>query len=338
MSSDAMSGWADLSAAARDLVGVAAHVVEGIVQGAGDAVADCVETAGNVAHDGARAAGVWAGRIPVAGGALRVAAMWAGGAVAGSANLAGAALKGGFGIAAGAVGGALQVVGGVLLASRGLLLGGLLDLGASLAGAVLLVLGTLVALVQQLLFLQRARALSPAERELLRRVFRRSLSSYNVRLVEGRAGVFGFNERPFTLGNTIYLKQYLSSVPGLLIHECVHVWQYQNAGPRYAIEALVAQVLLPDAYDWEGELGREKVGWPAFNKEAQAQLIEDTWLGGSLTVDGHTTTGGGAFFDLRDGTSGAANFSFKGTDRTALATGAAASLRGRINARWSKAL
>src|SRR5205814_3844422 len=110
-------------------------------------------------------------------------------------------------------------------------------------------LGTFVALVQKVLFLQRpARALTEAEREMLRRVFRRSVSLYNVRLVEGRAGLFGFNVRPFTLGNTIYLKYYLSSLPGLLIHECVHVCQYQNIAPRYLIEALGAQVLLPDAY------------------------------------------------------------------------------------------
>jgi hypothetical protein len=334
-----MSGWGDLSKAARDLVGAAARVAEGVVQGAGDAVADCVETAGNAVQDGTSAAGEVAGRIPVAGGSLRAAAGWSGGVVAGIAHLAGATLKGGFGIAAGAVGGGLKVGCGVLLVSRGLLAGGLMDVGSSLVGAVLLVLGIFVALVQKVLFLQHhARALTGVEREMLRRVFRRSFSSYNVRLVEGRAGLFGFNDRPFTLGNTIYLKNYLSSLPGLLIHECVHVWQYQNVGPRYAIEALSAQVLLPDAYDWEGEVGRGKIGWPEFNKEAQAQLIEDTWLGGSLTVRGQTTTGGGVFFDLQAGTTDTVKFDFKGTDRTALATVAATSLRGRINARWSKAL
>lgn len=334
-----MSGWGDLSESARAFVGAAAGVAAGVVQGAGDAVADCVETAGNAVQDGANAVGERAGRIPAVGGSLRAAARWSGGVVAGLAHLAGAALKGGFGIAAGAAGGALKVGCGVLLVSRGLIAGGLIDVGSSLAGAVLLVLGIFVALVQQVLFLQHhARALTRAERELLRRVFRRSISSYNVRLVEGRSGLFGFNDRPFTLGNTIYLKHYLSSLPGLLIHECVHVWQYQNVGPRYAIEALSAQVLLPDAYDWEGEVGRGKLGWPEFNKEAQAQLIEDTWLGGSLTAGEHTTTGDGVFFDLEDGTTDTVKFDFKGTDRTALATGAATSLRGRINARWSKAL
>jgi hypothetical protein len=334
-----MSRWDDLRGATRDRVEAAADLAGGVVQGIGDLAADCIETAGNAAHDGLCAASHVARRIPFFGGVLSGAAAWAGGAAAGGAAVAGAALKGGLGIAAGAVSGAIKLAGGVLLLHRGLALGGLIDLGAGLAGGLLLVLGTFVALVQQLLFLQSpARALTADERELLRRVFRRSLSLYNVRLVEGRSGLFGLNERPFTLGNTIYLKNYLSSLPGLLIHECVHVWQYQHHGPRYAIDALSAQALLPDAYDWEAELVRGKPVWTRFNREAQAELIQDTWLRGSLTTGGRKTTGGGAFFDHQGGFTETAELTFNGTDRTALAVGAVTSLRRRINARWSRAL
>jgi len=130
-------------------------------------------------------------------------------------------------------------------------------------------------------------------------------------------------------------------VPGLLIHECVHAWQYQHLGPRYAVLALGAQVLLPDAYDWEAELGRGKPGWRQFNQEAQAELIEHTWLRGSLLAggkNGKKTTGGGVFFDLEDGAPGAAELIINGADRTELALGAAAALRRRLCARWSKAL
>lgn len=334
-----MRPWGELSAAAGGCVRAAARLVEGVVQGAGDMVADVVETAGHAAHDALCAAGERAGRLPAAGGVLRGAAAWSGGIVAGVANLVGAAVKGGAGLAAGALGGALQVGGGVLLLQRGLVLAGLVDLGAGVAGLVLLVLGTLVSLVQHALLLQRrARPLTAEEKAMLRRVFRRSISLYNVRLVEGRAGVFGLNDRPFTLGNTIYLKQYLSSVPGLLVHECVHAWQYQSIGPRYAVDALGAQQLLPDAYDWAGELKRGRAAWTVFNKEAQAQLIEDTWLGGSLTAEGRTTTGNGAFFDLGGDGGITVAFSVQGTDHTALAVGAVTSLRKRLNARWSKIL
>jgi hypothetical protein len=334
-----MTRWDDLRRAGGALVETAADAAGGLVQGAGDLAADCVETAGHAVHDGLCAAGRLAGRIPLAGGALRVAAKWLGGAAAGVANVGGAVMKGGLGVAAGAVSGALKITGGVLLLSRALVLGGLIDLGAGLAGVVLLVLGTVVALVQQQLFLQAAaRALTPGERELLRRIFRRSISLYNVRLVEGRAGLFGLNPRPFTLGNTIYLKEYPADVPGLLIHECVHAWQYQHLGPRYAALALGAQVLLPDAYDWEAELGRGRPGWRQFNKEAQAELIEHTWLRGSLVAGGKKTTGSGVFFDRKDGSTDAAELIFNGADRTELALGAATSLRRRICARWSKAL
>ncbi|HWO27037.1 MAG TPA: hypothetical protein VNO30_50250 [Kofleriaceae bacterium] len=334
-----MSRLSDLRRAGGTLVEATAEIAGGVVQGIGDLAADCVETAGHAVHDALGAAGRWAGRIPVAGGVLRGAAAWLGGAVAGVTNVAGAAGKGGLGIAAGAVSGALKLAGGVLLVSRALVLGALIDLGAGLAGAVLLVLGTAAALVQQQLFLQTAaRALTRSEREMLRRIFRRSISLYNVRLVEGRAGLFGSNPRPFTLGNTIYLKEYPADTPGLLIHECVHAWQYQHLGPRYAALALGAQVLLPDAYDWEAELSGGKPDWRQFNKEAQAELIEHAWLRGSLTAGGKKTTGGGVFFDLEDGAAGAAELVFNGADRTALALGAATSLRRRICARWSKSL
>ena len=333
-----MRPWGELSAAAGERARAAARLVEGVVHAAGDGIADVVETAGHAIEGGLCAAGERAGRLPAAGGALRAIAAWSGGIVAGIARLVGAAVKGGFGVVAGALGGALEVGCGVLLLQRALVLGGLVDLGAGVAGLVLLVVGKLVSLVQHALFLQRrARPLTAEEKAMLRRVFRRSLSLYNVRLVEGRAGVFGLSDRPFTLGNTIYLKQYLSTVPGLLVHECVHAWQYQSIGPRYAVDALGAQQLLPDAYDWEGELKRGRAAWTVFNKEAQAQLIEDTWLGGSLTAEGRTTTGGGCFFDI-GGDGATVVFSYQGTDHTALAVGAATSLRKRLNARWSKLL
>ncbi len=335
-----MSPRRTFSDAAGDLVETAAEVVASAVQAAGDVAADLVETAGNAVQDGSHAGGEVVGRIPAVGGFLQSTAVWSGGVMAGVANLAGSAIKGPFGIAAGGVGGALKVGGGVLLLNRALVVGGLNDLGASIAGKILVVLGTLVSLIQRVLLLQRRdRALTRAEQEMLRRVFHRSISLYNVRLVEGRSGLFGVNDRPFTLGNTIYLKTSdVSAMPEVLVHECAHVWQYQNVGPRYAIEALGAQALLADAYDWEAEIVRGRTAWTKFNREAQAQLIEDSWLRGSLTVEARTTTGAGAFFNQEAGTTATVQLIFNGTDHTTLAVGAAASLRARRNARWSKTL
>jgi hypothetical protein len=107
---------------------------------------------------------------------------------------------------------------------------------------------------------------------VLHGVFRGAIDLDRVRVVPGRAGLFDVNKRPFTLGNTVYLKGRTS--PGLLVHEAVHVWQYQHHGARYAAEALWAQLRLGRrAYDWRAEQARGK-DWRHFNAEAQAAYVE----------------------------------------------------------------
>jgi len=158
-------------------------------------------------------------------------------------------------------------------------------IGASIAGAILLILGTLVSMLQRLLLLQGpVRALSKTEEESLRKIFGDSLALHKVRIIAGRSGLFGLNTRAFTLGNTIYMKSFTAT--DVLVHECVHVWQYQHFGPRYAIEALTAQYQRGSAaYDWQAEAARGKSDWREFNREAQAQLIQDVWLRGVSTLD-----------------------------------------------------
>ena len=210
------------------------------VQTAGDAIADLFETAGN---------------------ALRIGAL---------TNLLGALVKGVFGIIGAVPGGVAKLVAGAPLS-------GLVDIGASIFGALIIAGGMLLALVQRLLFLQSgARRLTASEVETLRRVFGESLSLYNIRIVDGRSGIFALSGRAFTLGNTIYMKK--ETRPSVLIHECVHVWQYQNLGPRYAADALGAQLIYGmRAYDWRDEPARGRGEWLDFNAEAQAEHIEDCW-------------------------------------------------------------
>lgn len=143
---------------------------------------------------------------------------------------------------------------------------------AQVAGAVVLTLGRLVARVQS----HKKRKLTEDETALLERVFLGSVALDRVRIVAGRAGLFDLNKRPFTLGNTIYLKGRDS--PKLLVHECTHVWQYQHLGPRYVFDALAAQRRLgPGAYDWKAELARGKAGWLELNAEAQAEYVADVY-------------------------------------------------------------
>ena len=224
---------------------------ENAVQRAGDAIADLFETAGNAVG------GAWPGSI-----------------VAGATNLTGATIKGLFGVAGGIPGGILKIVAG---APRS----GAIDIGANVAGALIVFGGKLLSLVQRILYLQSSdRRPTPEEAERLRNVFGDSLSLYNVRIIDGRSGIFALSGRAFTLGNTIYMKK--ETRPSVLIHECVHVWQYQHLGPRYAMDALGAQLKYGmAAYDWQQEPLRGCADWTEFNLEAQAEHIEDLWKEGA---------------------------------------------------------
>jgi hypothetical protein len=181
------------------------------------------------------------------------------------------------------------------------------NVAAGFAGGVIMVLARAVALGQAVLLGVRGRAVTAEEHAMLTTVYRDSVDLRAVRVVPGFAGVFGMNGRPVTLGGTIYLKGVTN--PATLVHECAHVWQYQHLGCRYTADAVIAQLTVkPSAYQWVDELTRGKTHWREFNREAQAQLLED------LAEDG--------FF--------AAERSFvrDGVDHTGLAVAAVAEVRG----------
>jgi hypothetical protein len=94
-----------------------------------------------------------------------------------------------------------------------------------------------------------ARRLTGPEIGELRKIFGDSVDYDAVRIKEGNAGVFSANDRAFTSGNTIYLKNFrddpwtpdrLEQMPAL-VSEMTHVWQYQNGGAGYAARALLSQ-------------------------------------------------------------------------------------------------
>jgi hypothetical protein len=205
-------------------------------------------------------------------------------------NVVGAVIAGLSGILGGVPAGVIRVVGGLVVWDRRLLLRGAVGVASSIAGALVLLAGTVVAAVQRLVGAEApARPLTPVEQAMLRGVFGGSLSYVNVRIVQGRSGLFGANRRPFTLGNTIYLKDVdLEERPDVLVHEVVHVWQYQHEGPRYTADALGAQVLYGyrgrGAYDWQAELARGRTSWADLNKEAQGSFVQEAWRSG----DDHT--------------------------------------------------
>jgi hypothetical protein len=182
--------------------------------------------------------------------------------------------------------------GGVVAAACGLVaslvagVGGLAsrNVAAALAGGVIVVLARVVALGQAVLLGVRGRALTADERAMLTAVYRDSVDLRAVRVVPGFAGVFGMNRRPVTLGGTIYLKGVTQQAT--LVHECAHVWQYQHLGSRYTVDAVVAQLTVkPSAYRWVDELGRGRTHWREFNREAQAQLLEDLAADGFFSAE-----------------------------------------------------
>src|SRR3954469_25762715 len=163
-----------------------------------------------------------------------------------------------------------------------------------LVGATVAAAGRAVGAVQTAVGLQaKARALSDDESATLRRVYRGALDLAPIRIVEGRSGLFGLSDRPFTLGNCIYLKAFdTARRMDVLVHEACHVRQYQHEGTRYVGGSLLGQLRNGSkAYDWRAER-RSGKPWGSFGPEAQAQLIQDLFGQGRRGV----ARGSGAFF------------------------------------------
>jgi hypothetical protein len=124
------------------------------------------------------------------------------------------------------------------------------------------------------------RSLRDDEVAALRQVFGDSIDYSQVTIKEGSAGIFA-GDRPITMGNTIYMKDDRSFET--LVHEMAHVWQFQNGGNDYMLEAGWAQFsnwaqgnATRVAYDWTRDIDK---GWAALNPEQQAHLIEDAASG-----------------------------------------------------------
>lgn len=200
--------------------------------------------------------------------------------------------------------------------------GALTRAATSVAGAVFVAGGLAVGRLQEIVPALRSRRVTADEERTLREVFGDGLPLGAVRIVpELRgAGIFGVSRRAVTLANTIYLKGDRRS--SLLVHECVHVWQYRQRGPRYAAEAVVAQNV-GHGYDWRGAVAGGTTRWINVNVEGQAQFLQDLYDGGTGVEQGRLVTGRGAYFRAYDA---GAERDFPG--HRALAEDAMATLRG----------
>jgi hypothetical protein len=66
----------------------------------------------------------------------------------------------------------------------------------------------------------------------------------------------------------------------LKIYETVHVWQNQNGGTDYMLEAIHAQLTV--GYGYEDDILVKKRTWYLLNPEQQGQLIQDAYTYGFL--------------------------------------------------------
>lgn len=176
-------------------------------------------------------------------------------------------------------------------------------------GAILLPGNALIDLILTTLNIKdKARGLTKEEIAVLRPVFGDSLAYGMIRINEGRIGIMG---PPFagtrgatTVGYRIYFRSYNIVT---LVHECVHVWQFQFGATRYIGQSVVFQGIHAlggdDPYDWFAQIGTDVNGWYLMNNvEAQAEFIEDLFnFGHFIASDGTTDDSTGAFFRQDDG-------------------------------------
>lgn len=336
-------GWfQDLQNGVGAVANAIADGAETVVDAVEEVASDVFETAGNAVEDGLEVVGAAVGGVPIIGRAAHALLGWVGYSLSAAIDVLAAIVKGAGGLIRGTFAGLVRLLGGIVSLNPRLMLRGLGNIGAGVAGVLVIVGGKVVSVVQTIFFLERPRALNPKEQELLHLVFRRSLAIYNIRIVDGFAGVFSINGRAFTLGNTIYLKGFPVDT---LVHEAVHTWQFRHAGAGYAPEALFAQWTLPDAYDWLAEIARGRGDWTEFNRESQAQLMQNLYNDGERSIPLPARYGGGAFFEIdpvisngQPVVSGAFSFVFGGVDHTALAIRAVAELRRKRSFRFSQFL
>lgn len=119
--------------------------------------------------------------------------------------------------------------------------------------------------------------------DYLKKVFGNALNYSDIRIKRGETLISKSNGgRALVLGNLILLvnngiystgtssEGYLKP-GGVLLHELIHVWQYQNGGPSYMSDAIVWQIASSNAYNWRSRI---RNGWANLNPEAQAAFIE----------------------------------------------------------------
>lgn len=256
--------------------------VEDLLGDGEEEVSDAIESGGNAAKDKADQIADAVKDVPIIGGAVASVVRWTGRVTAGICELAANIVKGIGAFVKASAGLVLGIIEGIVTGSLGTILDAFVDYAANIFGGILIIAGGFISLVQIIFGTQKEkRKLTEDERELLELIYQKTLKLNNIRIVEGRSGIYSFNDRPFVKGNLIYMKNISPADWNWnLVHESVHVWQYQHYGARYAADALGASIFLGKdrAYNWLKEIRP----WTNFNAEAQAEFFEDLYKCGEI--------------------------------------------------------
>jgi hypothetical protein len=156
-------------------------------------------------------------------------------------------------------------------------------------GLVIFLALRIVDLVQSVIGVQPAkRRLTERERGLLWPVFRESLNYNFIELVVGPAGLLTMSGRALTMGFTIYLPSYSEQT---LVHECVHVWQFEFQRFQYIGNSALNQLDQIafskgyQPYNWKTRLDAGDSWYTIKSAEAQAKFIEDVYASGRFDIN-----------------------------------------------------
>jgi hypothetical protein len=182
-------------------------------------------------------------------------------------------------------------------------------------GALIFVLIISIDFIQTIFGFEKKRKLTEDEIKVLEPIFGDSLLYFLIRIVEkpGILRSIDGNPRAFTIGYNIYPP--VNSMK-TLVHECVHVWQFQYAGTQYIGQSMVQQAIGGKAtYDWKTTMGQDDNAWYLLDSnEAKASFIDNVFSDGTFSSGGIVDDSDGAFFAT--GKKGTNNFQDGGVDYT----------------------
>jgi len=185
----------------------------------------------------------------------------------------------------------------------------------SVIGALIFALIMSIDFIQTIFGIEKKRKLTENEIKVLKPIFGDSLLYFLIRVVEtpGILKSIDGNPRAFTIGYNIYPP--VNSMK-TLVHECVHVWQFQYAGTQFIGQSMIQQAIGGQAtYDWRTTIGQDDNAWYLLDSnEAKASFVGDVFSDGTFNSGGIVDNSDGAFFTT--GKKGTNNFQDGGVDYT----------------------